>query len=96
MSNLSDYNEKIEASTAIPDEKAKIPQIPVYTYIQEAEAMHYQAKKDQEQLTRVGLPAEIIEEIPKRAGACREAQSRWNEVKNKRKKARKNQEKEKR
>ena len=82
MSNKKDYEEKIGIILAIPDEEVRPPHIPVDTFIQEAENTHYWAEKDKKELMRAGLSAEIIDDIPKRAGTCREAQSRWNQMYN--------------
>ena len=87
MSNLQDYNEKIGIISEIPDEKVKNPNTPVDVAIQEAETTNYWANKDREALTSAGLSDEIIDDIPGRAGACREAQSRWNEKYKEKKKA---------
>ncbi len=87
MSNKKDYEEKIGIIRTIPDEEVKSPYIPVDIFIQEGEAAYYWANKDRVELSRAGLDEEIIDDVPKRAGACREAQSRWNRMFNQQKDA---------
>lgn len=89
MSNRQDFEKKIAVIMEIADNQVKVPYIPIDIFIQEAEFTHYWAEEDKEELTRVGLAAGIIEDIPARAGACREAQSRWNKTYNKRRDAEK-------
>lgn len=89
MSNKQDYEEKIGTIRAIPDGKVKPPYTPVDIFIQEGEVTCYWANKDRKELLAAGLDAEIIDDVPKRAGACREAQSRWNRMFNHQKNAEK-------
>jgi hypothetical protein len=51
--------------------------MPVKTYIQEAENMYNWCQPDKDRLTANGLDWAMVEDIPARAGALREAQSRW-------------------
>ncbi|MGQ8336381.1 hypothetical protein ACUNWD_07500 [Sunxiuqinia sp. A32] len=78
MSNIEDYNEKLVAIQAIPDEEVKALSIPVDVALQEAENLHHWSLDDAEQLQVVGITSEMIADLPVRAGACREAQSIWN------------------
>lgn len=84
MSNQNDYKEKIEVIKAIENKNVKWPGIPVDIYLQEAEYLYHWAGDDAEKLQKAGLDKMWIEDLPKRAGACREAQSIWfNEQKSK-------------
>ena len=78
MSNIDDYNAKLEAFTAIPDEKVQTPTVPVDVFLQEAENLHHWSLDDFNALKVVGITLEMINDLPVRAGACREAQSVWN------------------
>ncbi|WP_133463582.1 hypothetical protein [Sunxiuqinia elliptica] len=50
MANVDDYNQKLEAIKAIPDEETQVPTIPVDVYLQEAENLYHWSRDDQEQL----------------------------------------------
>ncbi len=78
MANIDDYNAKLAEILAIPDEEVKEPTMPVDIALQEAEDLHHWSKDDFDQLSAVGVTMDMIEELPVRAGACRETQSIWN------------------
>lgn len=78
MSNIEDYNAKLEAIMAIPNDEVKEPSLPVDVALQEAEDLHYWSSDDAEALKNVGIKMAMIKDLPVRAGACREAQSIWN------------------
>jgi len=78
MNNLVHYDDKISMIMSIPDEKIHLPgSMPVKIYIQEAEDLYKWCQPDREKLTGNGLDWAMVEDIPARAGALREAQSRW-------------------
>jgi len=77
MANIDDYNAKLEAIMALPDENVQIPTLPVEVFLQESENLHHWSTDDADQLATVGITLEMIGDLPVRAGACREAQSRW-------------------
>ena len=78
MSNLEDYNTKIEVIKAIPDDQITPPNsIPVKYYIQEAEYLYTWCQEDKEELTARGLDWTVVEDLPVRCGALRRAQSNW-------------------
>ncbi|NIM17283.1 MAG: hypothetical protein GTO45_35215 [Candidatus Aminicenantes bacterium] len=79
MSNKQDYETKIAVITAIGDDQIKAPNnIPVDVYIQEAENLYLWSQEDKDALMAKGLALELMDDIPIRAGALREAESRWN------------------
>jgi len=79
MSNLENYQKKLEEFSAIPDDQIVTPgNIPVGTYVQEAERLYHWSREDQEDLTGRGLSLELVENLPVRSGALMEAESRWN------------------
>lgn len=78
MSNIDDYNALLATIQAIPEEQVKEPSIPVDVYLQEAENLSKWALNDVDALSVVGITREMINELPQRAGASREAQSIWN------------------
>ncbi|WP_159519411.1 hypothetical protein [Sunxiuqinia indica] len=78
MANIDDYNAKLAEIQAIPDEEVKEPGIPVDVFLQEAENLHHWSLDDSDSLKVVGITKAMIDELPVRAGACREAQSIWN------------------
>jgi hypothetical protein len=77
MANIDDYNAKIREISAIPEQDATEPTIPVDVYLQEAENLYKWSLMDAAQLAPVGVTAETISDLPVRAGALREAQSVW-------------------
>jgi len=62
---------------ALPKDVVKTPNIPVEVAIQEGEDLKVWAEDDKEKLAAAGLDWTLVESIPARAGACREAQSVW-------------------
>jgi len=77
MSNKEDYEAKLEAINAIPNDKIQVPPMPVDIYLQESEDTYHWCNADAPQLTTVGITQEMIDDIPVRAGALRQAQSIW-------------------
>lgn len=78
MANNDDYNARLTDIQAIPDAEVKEPSIPVDVFLQEAENLHHWSLDDATALQVVGITTEMIDDLPVRAGACREAQSIWN------------------
>ena len=77
MANIDDYNAEIETIRAIPDDKTLEPAMPVDTYLQESENLAKWSLMDAEPLATIGITTEILNNLPVRAGALREAQSIW-------------------
>ena len=78
MSNVEDYNMKIEVINTITDDQIKIPSsIPVDNYIQEAENLYTWCQDDKYLLVAKGLDWTLVEDLPIRCGALREAEARW-------------------
>ena len=77
MANIDDYNATIETIRAIPDDKTLEPAMPVDTYLQESENLAKWSLMDAEPLATIGITTEILNNLPVRAGALREAQSIW-------------------
>jgi hypothetical protein len=78
MSNVEEYNMKIEVIKGITDDQIKPPNsIPVKEYIQEAEHLYTWCQEDKEELMAKGLDWTLVEDLPIRCGALRRAQSNW-------------------
>jgi hypothetical protein len=78
MSNVEDYNKKIEVIKAITNDQIKTPgKIPVGIYIIEAHYLYYWCQDDKEELTSKGLDWTLVEDLPVRCGALTEAESKW-------------------
>ena len=77
MSNKDDFNAKLDAIQAIPNEQIQTPALPVDVFLQEAENLHHWSLADAEKLASIGITQEMIDDLPVRAGALREAQSLW-------------------
>jgi hypothetical protein len=78
MANIDDYQAKLDVIQSIPDEEVQTPAIPVDVFLQEAENLHHWSLDDFDALKVVGISMVKINDLPVRAGACREAQSIWN------------------
>ena len=82
MKNVDDYNKKIEVIKTITDDQIKVPNsIPIGIYIQEAEYLYSWCQDDKEELTSKGLDWTVVEDLPIRCGALREAESNWHQAK---------------
>ena len=78
MTNQDHYSEKLTIITSIADDKILIPAgIPVNVYLQEAENLYNWCQPDKERLVAQGLQWQIVEDMPARIDALREAQARW-------------------
>jgi hypothetical protein len=78
MSNLEEYNMKLEVIKAIPDDQIKTPHaIPVGIYIQESEDLYKWCLDDKDALTAKNLDWTVVEDLPVRCGALREASTNW-------------------
>lgn len=75
--NVEAYEAKIEEIQAIPKDEIKTPNMPVDTSLQEAENLEHWCQADRAALEAAGLPWSLVEDLPLRAGALREAESRW-------------------
>jgi hypothetical protein len=79
MSTKSDYDAKIDVIRAVPTDQVKVPSsIPVDEYVQEAENLFKWCQPDKEMLTHKGLSWDIVDDLPLRSGALREAETVWN------------------
>ena len=79
MGNQEYYEKKLEVIRAIEDDKIETPHnIPVGIYAQEADSLYGYARDDKDALAAVGLPPELVDDLPIRIGALREASSNWN------------------
>ena len=78
MSNLEDYNKKIEDIKTITDDQIKTPHnVPVGIYIQESEDLYCWCRDDKEELVAKGLDWKVVEDLPVRSGALAVAESNW-------------------
>ncbi len=77
MSNQEDYQALINIITAIPAEETKSPNMPIDAFLQEAENQYHWCQDDQTLLTNAGLDWALVQDVPIRAGALREAESLW-------------------
>ena len=77
MSNINDYNAKLDVLKAIPTEEILTPTLPIDVFLQEAENLFHWCNADSEAFAKVGLSQNDLNDLPVRAGALREAQSLW-------------------
>ena len=77
MSSAEDYAAKIAAIEAIPYDQLKSPNMPVDVFLQEVENTVKWVQDDKDKLVAAGLDWTLVDDMPARAGALREAQSLW-------------------
>ena len=77
MSNQDELDACLVDIQAIPDDEVKEPNMPVDTFVQEAEDLFAWCQEDIPELERRGLSEDHIMQLPLRAGACRRTQSLW-------------------
>lgn len=78
MSNLENYEAKLPVIKAIPDDQIITPSnIPVDTYVHEAEKLYLWCQEDKDALVARGLDWTLVDDLPIRIGALVEAESRW-------------------
>lgn len=68
---------KLDVILSIPDKDVQTPVMPVDIFLQEAENLYKWSLDDLEALLSVGITQSVLDDLPVRAGATREAQSRW-------------------
>ena len=78
MSNNEDYLAKLEAIKAIADEETLVPNLSMDVYLQSNENLYHWALDDVLKLNSVSITREMLDDLPVRNGAAREAQSIWN------------------
>lgn len=78
MRNAQDLQEMVTELEAIPTEKVQAPDIPVSTYLQEAEDLNAWMQPDRALLVAHGQPEARLDNLPVRIGALRQAESEWN------------------
>ncbi|GGX14373.1 hypothetical protein [Aquimarina muelleri] len=73
-----DYDNTLTTLKAIPTENIKIPNIPIDTYLQEAENLYLWVQEDKKALLGINLDwQQYVEDITVRTAALRHAQSLW-------------------
>jgi hypothetical protein len=87
MPSSNDYMQLLPEILAVKTEEVLTPNMPVDVYVQEAENLGHWSNDDREALAGAGLDLSLIDILPVRAGACREAQSLWIKERNMRKEA---------
>ncbi len=75
MSSLDDYNAKLPLITAMTTVVS--PTMPVTDFLQDAEFLNQWCQPDREQLTNAGLDWTLVEDLPARIGALRQAETNW-------------------
>jgi hypothetical protein len=87
MSTTTDYNELLLEIQAIQPADVMIPNMPVSVFVQESEDLYHWCRDDRDALINGGIDPDLIDQLPVRAGACREAQSLWIKERNTRQQA---------
>lgn len=77
MSDQSDFETLLPTLEAIAASDIKTCPMPIGLYAQEAENLFHWASQDKEPLLGAGLDGSLLEELPLRIGALREAEARW-------------------
>ena len=89
MASSDDYQAKIAEIEAVPDNDLKSPSMPVDVFLQEVENTYQWVQDDKDKLVAAGLDWTLVDDLPVRAGALREAQSLWYKVRFSREEAQK-------
>jgi len=87
MPSSEDYNACLAEILAIETKNVMTPNIPIDVFVQESENLYHWCLPDRSALTGAGLAAGLIDNLPVRSGACREAQSLWVKERNTRQEA---------
>lgn len=77
MFKLNIKERLLKAIRSIPDRLVKDPNLPVDEFLQESEDLFHWLQPDKEKIVAAGVPVELIDEMPERAEALREAQAWW-------------------
>ena len=77
MSNVQDYEAKIDVIKSIQDKDAKSPNMPVDVYVQGAEDILSVVNDHKDKFKAISFDMSLINDLSVRCGACREAESRW-------------------
>jgi len=77
MSSSEDYQSQLAAIEAVPDDQVKAPNMPVDIFLQEVENTFKWVQTDKDKLMAAGLDWTLVESLPTRTGALREAESLW-------------------
>jgi len=77
MSNSDDFTAAQAEIEAINEADIKSPGLPVDTFLQEAENLYQWCQADKDKLTAAGLDWTIVDSLPVRCGALRQAESLW-------------------
>ena len=81
MSLCKNYDEKLKIIRAIPDKRIKTAKdIPLSTFIQEANNLCTWCRKDKEVLLKAGLESRYFSELPDRIDTLREAHSQYRAI----------------
>jgi hypothetical protein len=77
MSNTDDFAAKQDAINAIADDQTKSPTLPIDIFLQEAENLYQWCQDDKDKLTAASLDWTVVDDLPVRSGALRQAESLW-------------------
>jgi len=73
----TDYDAKLAQILSIPLDAIKKPNLPVRIALQEAENLTHWCQADKDALIGAGFDWALVEDLPQRIGALRQAESRW-------------------
>ena len=77
MSDQEYYTTLLATFSAIPEGKIKTSNMPIDEYIREAEKLFQRADTDFDELAKIGLTRQWVDDLSARTGALRKAQSNW-------------------
>jgi len=77
MTITTEFQSELPSIQSIPLDAVKKPVMPIKQYIYEAEFLHQWSQADRPLLENAGLDPALLDAILRRAGALREAESRW-------------------
>ena len=82
MPNTTNLEQLLSEINKIDDNKVKNLYMPAGIYAQESEDLHFWAMQDKDELIAVGLDPDLVDYLLEKAGAFREAQSKWASTQN--------------
>lgn len=80
MTHTKAYDRLRDTFTKIPHKELRSATMPMSVFLQEAEDLYHWCQQDHKKLTSAGLDWELVDSLPDRLDATREAHARWTKI----------------
>lgn len=80
MSHTTAYDRLLDAISKIPETELRSATMPMSVFLQEAEDLYHWCQQDHKKLLDAGLDWELVDGLPDRIDATREAHARWTRI----------------